>query len=478
MNPFSKKLLSVALCSVIACGSVVFVPFSASGAELNSQSAGDTGILISGDYEYRTMESMLPSVDADTGRIVVVKETVAMITSYNGGDENIIVPEALDGYKVKYIGSQAFLVDSNQDFVNSKTITLPKTLVGFAYDSIDRNSNIEAVYVDEENEYYTSVDGVLYSGFGSESKLSTLYFYPPKKVDESFAVADECYSITESAFENNPYITSVVLNDEITEIPNNAFCDCSSLAQLTVPSELVSVGDYAFAGTSITTLSLPETMESIGNFAFSNSKLKSITTQGTVTNLGEGAFESTPYESSLTDTVVYFDKVLYKNNNASGVVVVKDGTQSISPSAFSGNYSITEVRLPSTVESIGDYAFSNCTSLKKLYASESVEIIGDEVFSDCENLVIVAPSDSEIALYAEDNGITVVEPYAVLIGDVNLDGIISIADATVIQKYLVNLTDLNDEQLEAADTNADGYVDIKDATMIQKYLVNLIDMLG
>ena len=64
------------------------------------------------------------------------------------------------------------------------------------------------------------------------------------------------------------------------------------------------------------------------------------------------------------------------------------------------------------------------------------------------------------------------------IGDVNGDGVISIADATTLQKYLANIVDFDYEQLAVADTNGDGSVSIADATQIQKYLANIITSLG
>ncbi len=63
------------------------------------------------------------------------------------------------------------------------------------------------------------------------------------------------------------------------------------------------------------------------------------------------------------------------------------------------------------------------------------------------------------------------------LGDVNLDGIISINDATLIQKYLIKVAQLTDEQLSLADVDKNGIIDIRDATRIQKYLVGLIDEL-
>ena len=65
-----------------------------------------------------------------------------------------------------------------------------------------------------------------------------------------------------------------------------------------------------------------------------------------------------------------------------------------------------------------------------------------------------------------------------IIGDVNSDGVISIADTTTLQKYLANIVDFDDEQFAVADTNGDGSVSIADATQIQKYLAQLIPSLG
>ena len=64
------------------------------------------------------------------------------------------------------------------------------------------------------------------------------------------------------------------------------------------------------------------------------------------------------------------------------------------------------------------------------------------------------------------------------VGDVNCDGVISISDATDLQKYLVNIVDFDDEQLAVADTNNDGNVNIEDATQIQKYVAEIIPSLG
>ncbi|MBQ6153975.1 MAG: CotH kinase family protein [Ruminococcus sp.] len=62
-------------------------------------------------------------------------------------------------------------------------------------------------------------------------------------------------------------------------------------------------------------------------------------------------------------------------------------------------------------------------------------------------------------------------------GDVDLDGVVSVLDATMIQKKLASLLTLSELQMSLADTDGDGYVTVLDATRIQKWLASLIPIL-
>ncbi len=63
----------------------------------------------------------------------------------------------------------------------------------------------------------------------------------------------------------------------------------------------------------------------------------------------------------------------------------------------------------------------------------------------------------------------------ILIGDVDLNGYISIMDATLLQKYISDLEVLSSDQQIAAECDDDGRISVKDATLIQKYIVELDD---
>ena len=60
------------------------------------------------------------------------------------------------------------------------------------------------------------------------------------------------------------------------------------------------------------------------------------------------------------------------------------------------------------------------------------------------------------------------------LGDVDLDGHITVRDATAICKYLVEMKTMSLTQFKLADVNGDGAVNVKDATYIQKMIVELV----
>lgn len=60
-----------------------------------------------------------------------------------------------------------------------------------------------------------------------------------------------------------------------------------------------------------------------------------------------------------------------------------------------------------------------------------------------------------------------------LLGDVDLDGDVTVLDVTVLQRSLVGIYTLSEEARTAADTDGDGSVTIIDATIIQRWLVGI-----
>ena len=94
-------------------------------------------------------------------------------------------------------------------------------------------------------------------------------------------------------------------------------------------------------------------------------------------------------------------------------------------------------------------------------------------------ILIIAPDSA----YEKNGGIRydayydILEKYTtgldVLIGDVNMDGVVNVTDATLIQKVAVSVLTIDDVQTFAADVNGDGEINVVDSTLIQKYSAEL-----
>lgn len=100
----------------------------------------------------------------------------------------------------------------------------------------------------------------------------------------------------------------------------------------------------------------------------------------------------------------------------------------------------------------------------------------------CENLQpsgytkVKYEDKDEFSYLADYEGIKVtlvaqwMPTYLIKTGDVNLDGVLSVEDVTLIQKYVMSLIDFNDVQMYAADVDKNGLVNVSDATALQKML--------
>ena len=86
-------------------------------------------------------------------------------------------------------------------------------------------------------------------------------------------------------------ITKVVVENGVTNIGNYAFCWCGELKSISMPESLLSIGDYAFAGSGLVSVTIPESVTTIGNHTFFSEYgyCRKITFLGTPV-LGDGMF--------------------------------------------------------------------------------------------------------------------------------------------------------------------------------------------
>ena len=157
--------------------------------------------------------------------------------------------------------------------------------------------------------------------------------------------------------------------------------------------------------------------------------------------------------------------------------------KSISDNAFKDCTTLKSVTIPTGVTDVGSYAFLNCNNLKSVTIPSSVTNIGQYTFGfrkskytndyiKIDGFTIKGVKGSVAEEYANEVGFDFVSVEEGILGDVDDNGVISVSDATLIQKYLADLTGLTPEQIKAADVNGDGVVNVHDATAIQLLLVS------
>ncbi len=158
-------------------------------------------------------------------------------------------------------------------------------------------------------------------------------------------------------------IKSVVIEDGVTSIGDNAFKDCSNLTKVTVPSSVTSVGSSAFYDcTALTEISIANGVKSIGGYAFKGcKKLVSITLPDSVTELGSNAFR---YCTKLKTAVL-----------SKGMTQIEERT-------FVYCEALERVTIPKGVTKIIDNAFDYCKKIADIAyggTKEAWEATGYEV---------------------------------------------------------------------------------------------------
>lgn len=214
-----------------------------------------------------------------------------------------------------------------------------------------RMEEVENLTVDSNNAYYYSdpnhMIGALYSKSGSDYILE----YVTGIYTGDYAVIDGTIEIKSYAFSTVEF----------------SLADGDTYIDITLPSSLVTIDDYAFDafentwGSSCT----------INTISFSNPSTSQLTT------VGDAAFA---YQTQLTD-------VTFPTNTS---IVVELGD-----SLFDSSTSLTNVTLPIYMKNsdgelaISDYMFQDCTSLATVELPENITFIGQYAFDGCTSLTSI-----------------------------------------------------------------------------------------
>ena len=324
----------------------------------------------------------------------------------------LVLPEGL-----KVIKSNAFI---GCDSITS--IRIPAS-VNELYGSSFAGCNIEAYVVDEANEYYTAVDGVVYT-----KDLKTLIAFPSAYPNKHFVVPSTTQIIAYSAFRDSRIesidlpnglsiiedwafegssIRSIEMPDTITEIGESIFCFCKNLESVQLSKGIIKIPARVFSSCyKLKELDIPSNVKSIeysslawcdgleilqlhdgledigerGPMLIRDGKLREVVFPKTLKKVPGGVFNYSPYinEFQLDSANPYFcvidgalyskdGKVLYAVPNRKRTSFnIPEGVEVIADMAFIDMYELNKITLPSTLRIIGDRAFQGCNKVESI----------------------------------------------------------------------------------------------------------------
>mgnify|MGYP004653300839 FL=1 len=270
--------------------------------------------------------------------------------TYNGVGGRLVLPAKLNvpGAGPRYV---AYLdADAFRGVRGITSIRISSTIEGIDPNAFAGCAELESIEVDVANEYYKSVDGVLYSKDGR-----TLIFYPPAKKDAEFVVPEGTTEIAPNAMRQNPYLKKLVLAETTDTLGMYALRDCISLADISVPDGLLFVGVGCVEGTAW------------------------LSAQGNgVVCLGKTAYAfrgDTADPMVLPSDIRALASYLFAERT-DRTFLLPEGLEVIGASAFFGCGNLERLTLPASVSVVGKYAFEGCLEL------DDLEFLGEEVSID------------------------------------------------------------------------------------------------
>lgn len=276
---------------------------------------------------------------------------------------------------VTFIGNEAF-----SGCIGLTSVDIPGLVTNIGVGAFGRCAGLTSINVDQNNEYYSSAEGVLYN-----KDKTIVNQYPPGK-EGDFVLPVSVTTIGEAAFSECTGLTSIDVSNSVTDIGDDAFWGCDGLTSFEIPNSVRNIGELAFWGCDgLTSIDIHSSVINIGHRAFSDC-------------LGLTSINVDPnneYFSSI-------DGVFYNNDQSiiiqypggkEGDFVIPASVTKIGESAFTNCFGLTSVDIPNSVTNIGEIAFFN-SGLRSIDIPDSVTEIGNYAFGRCANLTSVVMPNS------------------------------------------------------------------------------------
>ena len=398
------------------------------------------------DGEYEDFEY---EYDSETGEMC--------ITGYNGDSADVIIPESIEGHTVTMINIYFY----NE---NMRNVYVPAGVSRLGI--VDFNKKLENVYVDEANQTYKSVDGVLYT---KDEKILVLF---PNIPDKKAVISEGTEGIVYTAF-NNSSFSEIFIPDSIKYVyKQNGEIDLKDWDIFSVENclpgilsyqaelenvyvgeknkNIMSIDGMVYSKDMKTFVMCPQTrsgevvidnnVEILGRAAFGKcTDVNRIVLGDKITEIRDICFMySGLTELNIPDSCTNIGRDIFFECQGLTTVNIPVGIKELNYAIFEGSYirdlilpddsafafengiiydrnktkvilalgeSAEEVVIPEGVIEICDYAFKNQIKMQNVILPESLEKIGIYAFDCCIGLknIIIPKNVTEICERAFEN---------------------------------------------------------------------------
>ena len=233
------------------------------------------------------------------------------------------------------------------------------------------------------------------------TNIGTMGFYNCRNL-VNVSLPNSLTTISTFAFSICSNLKNITIPKNVKAIFTCAFSNCDKLEEVILPDNLFGIHNEAFKSCkNLKTIKLPESIGYIGRQAFCDTGLTSITIPKSLNNIEGGAFSNCKELVSINvdennSTYTSVDGVLYTKTRG-GIVqfpagkelesyIIDNNVEYILNNAFYGCDNLKSITLGNNVKSIGEYSFMYCSNLTDINIPSSLEEIKYNSFGVCSNL--------------------------------------------------------------------------------------------
>lgn len=386
---------------------------------------------------------MCPDEEHKLSITISPEKASSLPVKWVSSNSNIVTVDNSGTVRAKAIGNANITVSSADDSSVKATCTVyvnKKEPLTYSYNSTTFTATVTGVTIGQTASSYTIPETVTYRG-------------------QNYRVT----AIGKNAFEDNFDLTDINIPNTVTEIGDNAFDNCDYLKDIVIPSSVTKIGQYAFNDCD---------------------RLTSVVILGPVTAIGSAAFSDC---AKITSVYYVSNNPIQINSNTFAHQVYEGASLYVSKTALSkiqataswssfkkiiGRQFVTGIEAEGTVYT---------------YTGKNMQLIAKPIPEDADKQTLRWTSSNSNVVYINSSGVltakavgkatVTVETYDITnitkeievtvttpkLGDVNLNGEITLPDAILIANYAIG-NDVGEFYEDPADVNGDNDITISDAS--------------